>query len=95
MFSFTKLRHLLYFSTQTIRLCREDSQSIRQRKIQIFISQQRRTLAEVEYLDLNSATKIAEDLQTHKLFWEKSKTDDDDDNDESTRTMTITMTANL
>ena len=36
----------------------------------------------MEYLYLNSATKIAEDFQTHKLFWEKSKTDDDDDNDD-------------
>ena len=36
-------------------------------KIQNLISQQRRTLAEVGYLDLNFAAKIAEDFESPKL----------------------------
>ena len=36
-------------------------------KIQNLISQQRRTLAEVGYLDLNFAAKIAEDFENPKL----------------------------
>lgn len=40
-------------------------------KIQNLIDKQRRTLAEVDYLDLNSAAKIVKDFESPKLSDEK------------------------
>ena len=59
-----EIEHFVLFS-----LHRESIYGADKEKIQTLIGKQRRNLAEVDYLDLDSVTKLVQDFENTKKFW--------------------------